>query len=276
MRTHRDTSRVPGFVSLLSLALVCGSFAAPVHGQDRTGEPYPVLAGARVIVLPFRNISGDTDTGWVGNGIAEALAIDLQAVADAEVIGRPDIAATLTGLGLPDAGDLSWTDALAIGRRAGAHWLIHGGYQRVGPQILMTARIVDSETGAVVRTPLVDGPLEDLFALQDRILPGLGVTGAASAVMARTSGGATAVSSSTDPGREPVQAGSAPSRAPPGRGAAFVRIESRCGSHRRPISGSRSRSCTASNRCSTDWSTSSGASRRGWRRGPSRTAGGAG
>ena len=96
------------------------------------GDPDPVLAGARIIVLPFRNISGDTDTGWIGDGIVEALATDLQPIADAAVIDRDGLAAALRGLGLPDAGALSRTDALAIGCRAGARWLINGGYQRVG------------------------------------------------------------------------------------------------------------------------------------------------
>ena len=91
------------------------------------GEPDPVLAGARIIVLPFRNISGDADTGWIGDGIADALATDLQPIADAAVIDRDGIAAALRGLGLPDAGALSRTTALAIGCRAGTRWLINGG-----------------------------------------------------------------------------------------------------------------------------------------------------
>ena len=165
----------PSLVSLLSLVLVCVATVAPA--QDRRGNPDVVLAGARIIVLPFRNLSGDPDIGWVGDGIAEALAIDLQALADGEVIGRNGVAATLRGLGLPDADALSQADALAFGRRAGARWLVHGGYQRVGAQIWVTARVVDCETGAVVRATRVDGLLEELFALQDRILPGLGWTG---------------------------------------------------------------------------------------------------
>ncbi len=165
----------PSLVSLLSLVLVCVATVAPA--QDRRGNPDVVLAGARIIVLPFRNLSGDPDIGWVGDGIAEALAIDLQALADGEVIGWNGVAATLRGLGLPDADALSQADALAFGRRAGARWLVHGGYQRVGAQIWVTARVVDCETGAVVRATRVDGLLEELFALQDRILPGLGWTG---------------------------------------------------------------------------------------------------
>ena len=185
--------------------------ATVAPAQDRSGEPDAVLAGARIIVLPFRNISGDPDIGWVGDGIVEALATDLRALADREVIGRDGVAAALRGLGLPDPGALSRADALAIGRRAGARWLVHGGYQRVGAQIRVTARVVDCETGAIVRTAQVDGRLEELFALQDRILPGLGWT-APSVPAARASGDPTPPRLGRGTGRELGRTGPAPGR----------------------------------------------------------------
>ena len=175
MHTLLDT-RWSHRLSLLLLALVWTSLSAPARAQDRS-ESNLVLAGARVVVLPFRNISGDPDIGWVGDGIAEALATDLQALVDGEVIGRDGVAAAVRELGLPDANGLSRADALALARRAGAQWLVHGGYQRVNTQVRVTARIVDCETGSVVRTAQVDGLLDELFALQDRILPGLGWPG---------------------------------------------------------------------------------------------------
>ena len=61
---------------------------------------------------------------------------------------------------------------------AGARWLIHGGYQLLGTQMRVTARLIDSETEVVIRGARVDGALEDLFAIQDQILPGLRWTGA--------------------------------------------------------------------------------------------------
>ena len=147
---------------------------APARTQERGSGPALVLAGARVIVLPFRNISGDTDTGWIGDGIAEVLASDLRDIADAEVISRGTIATVLSERGLPKSGTVSRTDALAVGRRAGARWLIEGAYQRVGTQIRITARIINCETGEVVRSAHIDGVLDELFALQDQVLPALG------------------------------------------------------------------------------------------------------
>ena len=58
MRTRRDRTMAPSLVSLLSLVLVCVATVAPA--QDRRGNPDVVLAGARIIVLPFRNLSSSS------------------------------------------------------------------------------------------------------------------------------------------------------------------------------------------------------------------------
>ena len=44
-----------------------------------------------------------------------------------------------------------------------------GGYQRLGDRIRITARLVDVSSGTVTRAANVDGPLDELFALQDRV-----------------------------------------------------------------------------------------------------------
>jgi len=64
--------------------------------------------------------------------------------------------------------------ALTIGRRLGVAWLVTGGYQRVGDQVRITARVVDVQTGAVVRTAKVDGAVSQIFELQDRIVTEVG------------------------------------------------------------------------------------------------------
>tara|TARA_B100002003_G_scaffold128226_1_gene118534 strand:+ start:3975 stop:6794 length:2820 start_codon:yes stop_codon:yes gene_type:complete len=200
---------------------------APALAQAPGGGSDPVLSGVPILVLPFRNISGDTDTAWVGDGIAEALVTELEVTADARVIGRNALATALRELGLPGAGTLNRTDAVAVGRHAGADWLIHGGYQRVGAQIRITARIVDCETGEIVRTARVDGLLEELFALQDRILPSLASIGRAPAGLSDPP--APAIQLAPDAGQAPQPVATRPGRPPnaavgaaPGGGLAAV------------------------------------------------------
>lgn len=159
-------------VGLLVLALL--STAAPLHGQDNAADLGRLIADTQVMVVPFRNIGGGPDTNWIGEGIAQVLAADLAQTATVVTIDRS------TRSGLADA--IATSDALALCRGAGARWVIQGGYQLLGEQIRVTARLLDCGTGAAVRRARIDGRRDELFALQDRILPALGSSPAAPAV----------------------------------------------------------------------------------------------
>ena len=95
-----------------------------------------------VSVQPFTNITGAPSDTWIGAGIAETLIADLQAAPGFEIV---------------------------TGQQDGARWVVRGAYQRVGNQIRITARLVEIASGAVIRTARVDGTLDDLFGLQDRL-----------------------------------------------------------------------------------------------------------
>ena len=56
-----------------------------------------------------------------------------------------------------------------VGRTVGARWVVGGAYQRLGERMRITARLVDVRTGAVAAATVVDGAVDDLFALQDRV-----------------------------------------------------------------------------------------------------------
>src|SRR5262249_49357404 len=60
--------------------------------------------------------------------------------------------------------------ATRLGREVGARWVVTGGYQRLKDVVRITARVTDVGTGDVVTTVKVDGSLEDLFSLQDRVV----------------------------------------------------------------------------------------------------------
>ena len=72
--------------------------------------------------------------------------------------------------------DLSWEplrlervaehQAIEIGRRLGASYIIGGAYQRLGALIRITAELVDVRAASLVRTVKVDGKVDDLFTLQ--------------------------------------------------------------------------------------------------------------
>ncbi len=148
------------------LGVVCAtaSFAQPRSGTAEAG-----LSGA-VAVVPFANISQEAADAWIGTGIAETVVADLEAVDEVVVVGLEEVATAVR-----EWGDTAVSDAVVaeLGRALGASWVVTGGYQRIGNQLRITARLVESVEGTVSRTTKVDGTFDEIFDLQDRITEGL-------------------------------------------------------------------------------------------------------
>ena len=155
---------------LLSTTLSAGQDAlgprAPLSEMPATLEsPTAGSASAEVVtvpsvtVLPFRNISRDAAHDWLGGGIAETVAADLETLGYAVERGE---------------------SGLAVPMGVGTQWLLTGGYQAVGSRLRITARLRDGMTGAVAEAVTADGTFDDFFALQDRIVATLLPGGVAS------------------------------------------------------------------------------------------------
>ena len=167
------------------LVLVTGAslFSAAVGAQEGLPDASrsrwaPVGPGA-VAVVAFANISGRPADDWVGAGIAETLAADLERLDAVSVVRGEGMVAEARALGAGMAS--SWAgDAerwmREVSRRRGAAWLVTGAYQRLGDRLRITARLVDTATGTVAAGARADGAVDEIFTLQDRI--GAELTGA--------------------------------------------------------------------------------------------------
>jgi serine/threonine protein kinase/Tfp pilus assembly protein PilF len=121
-----------------------------------------------VAVMTFANITREPADDWIGTGIAETVSSDLKNIHGLTIIGRARVYDALRNLST----DAHLNDSLAIdiGRRLGATWVLVGGFQRIGTSVRITANFVDVATGAVERTVKVDGAINDIFGLQDKIV----------------------------------------------------------------------------------------------------------
>lgn len=124
---------------------------------------------ASVAVLNFANITGNATDDWIGQGIAESLTSDLTRIGSVAVVARErifELQRSLSELGRA----VDDRQAIELGRRLGASFAISGGYQRLGERIRITAQAVDISSGRQRATVKVDGRLDDLFELQDRLV----------------------------------------------------------------------------------------------------------
>ncbi len=136
----------------------------------RAGTSPIVQAGEwSVAVAGFAGIGEQAEDEWLGTGLSETVTTTLQEIEGLVVWGREQLRESLRRLGA-EATELAPEDAVQLGRMIGARWVVAGAYQRLGDQVRVTARIVEVESGRVVRAVKMDGRLDAIFELQDRIV----------------------------------------------------------------------------------------------------------
>ena len=147
------------FLAFALAALIPTHLLAAEPGQTPGGEVQSV------VIIPFVNLTGESADAWIGTGIGEALSTGfLPGVATLTSPLRPD------GDGVSTAEDSVTFQAIETGRRLGSQYVVSGAYQRLGDTLRITGRFVDLDTGSIVRSVKVDGPLTELFSLQDQVV----------------------------------------------------------------------------------------------------------
>jgi serine/threonine protein kinase/tetratricopeptide (TPR) repeat protein len=126
-----------------------------------------------IAVMTFGNTTREPVDDWIGSGIAETVTADLRGVRGLTMIGRTQVHDAIKHLSGPSLERVAEHQAIEIGRRLGASFIVGGAYQRLGAMIRITAELVDVRAASLVRTVKVDGKVDDLFALQDRLVAAL-------------------------------------------------------------------------------------------------------
>jgi adenylate cyclase len=123
--------------------------------------PTQPLAAPRLsmVVLPFANLSNDSEQEYFVDGITEDLTTDLSHIQGSVVIAR-NTAFTYKGKSV---------DAKQIGRELGVRYVLEGSVQRSGKQVRINTQLVDAETGGHLWAERFDRDAGDLFALQNEI-----------------------------------------------------------------------------------------------------------
>ncbi len=157
-----------------------GGFAAALE-QARTPSPDDVrlraveqgrAARKRVLVLDFANIAGAVDVDWLSTGIVESVSADLGKIAEITVVAQ-DAASRRRIEAARQGRPVDASLAAEIGRALDARWVVWGAFQKFGPRIRITPHFMDVTAGTLVGGDKVDGLMDDIFALQDRIVTGV-------------------------------------------------------------------------------------------------------
>jgi adenylate cyclase len=133
----------------------------PVAHQGPSLPDRPSIA-----VLPFQNMSGDSDQDYFCDGVVEDIITGLSRIKWLFVIAR-NSSFIYKGRVI---------DVKQVGRELGVRYVLEGSLRKSADRVRVTAQLIDAATGAHVWAERYDRKYDDIFALQDEIT--LSVVGA--------------------------------------------------------------------------------------------------
>jgi TolB-like protein len=112
-----------------------------------------------IAVLPFANMSGDSEQEYFVDGMVEEIITALSRIRWLFVIARNS---TFTYKGQA-------VDVKQVGRELGVRYVLEGSVRKAGGRVRITGQLIDAATGAHLWADRFDGSLEDVFDLQDKV-----------------------------------------------------------------------------------------------------------
>ena len=145
-------------IAMLVVAL--GYFAWQSQRGPLPGEMAEMAAGqASIAVLPFANMSSDTEQEYFSDGLTEELLNLLAKIPELKVTSR-------TSAFFYKGKDIKIAD---VGRELNVEHVLEGSVRKSGNKIRITAQLIAVATDAHLWSETWDRDLDDVFAIQDEI-----------------------------------------------------------------------------------------------------------
>jgi adenylate cyclase len=145
---------IAGIVALIVIAGGTWYFLAA------TAPPAAEATHLSLVVLPFKNLSGDPGQDYFADGVTDNLTTDLSHIRDSFVIASTT-ANTYKG---------KTVDAKEIGKELGVRYVLEGSVQRDQNRVRVNAQLIDAESGAHLWAERFEKDVADLFKLQDEVV----------------------------------------------------------------------------------------------------------
>lgn len=125
-----------------------------------TTDTLQIHERSSIAVLPFDNLSHDSQQEFFSDGITEDLITDLSQVSGLFVIARNTVF-TYKG----EAQDIQ-----KIGTKLGVKYVLEGSVRKSGNNLRINAQLIDVQTGGHIWAQRFDRKLADVFELQDEVV----------------------------------------------------------------------------------------------------------
>ena len=113
-----------------------------------------------IAVLPFENMSGDSEQEYFSDGISEDIITELSRFSDLHVIARHSSFVFKN----------QSIDIVDIGQKLGVQYVVEGSVRKSASRARITAQLIDVATGNHIWADRYDRELEDIFSVQDDVV----------------------------------------------------------------------------------------------------------
>jgi adenylate cyclase len=164
------TSRRRGALVAAALLALLGGGVSVWHLVFRPFSPSQVIRAVQVpalplpdkpsiAVLPFVNMSGDSEQEYFSDGMTEDLITELSRLTGLFIIARNSV--------FPYKGKQVKPDQ--VSRELGVRYTLEGSVRKANDRMRITAQLVDATTGYQLWTERYDREIQDIFAVQEEI-----------------------------------------------------------------------------------------------------------
>ena len=154
-------SAVPFVTSQLSLQGGASDVDQPqTPGSGLVLRTSPIPYRPSIAVLPFRNLSGDAEQEYFGDGITEDIIAALSRIRWLFVISRTSTLVYKSNV----------KSIRHIGQELNVRYVVTGTVRKAGSQLRVTADLIDADADNTIWAEHYDGALADVFDFQDRII----------------------------------------------------------------------------------------------------------
>jgi adenylate cyclase len=119
-----------------------------------------------IAVLPFANMSGDSEQEFFADGLTEDIITELSRFRELLVISRN---AVFVHKGKP-------VKAQEIAREFGVEYVVEGSVRKAADRVRVTVQLIDGETETHVWAERYDRKLADIFEIQDEVTSSIAAT----------------------------------------------------------------------------------------------------
>ena len=152
--------RMPLFAWVTAVILALAIVVAWLALRPRFSGAPPAPAGrTSIVVLPFKDLTGQPNGQLLGDGLAETVSARLARMSGVQVVA-PSVAASA-------AEKLS--DPYRVAANVGANAVVAGTVQREHDQVRITFALLDVGEKRQLALEQVAGPASDLFGMQDEV-----------------------------------------------------------------------------------------------------------